>query len=1038
MPAAVPVITAALAAAQAYSAGGIILFGYTLVAGAVEGAIVAGLTALAFSAITGGFGGGAKGGSADPVTLNQDARERTRVIRSSTSPRRVIYGEALVSGTLVYADSTGSSKEFIHLVIVLTGHECQSLGTVFFTDEAETESRFSGYYRVNKHLGTSDQAADTDLVAESANWTNDHTLRGIAYIYARLKHSPDVWTSGIPNFKVLARGKKVYDPRDGVTRWTRNPALCIRDFVLDQQLGVGADIDEINEASFIAAANICDEFVAITGVTGTAGSVSTTEDTITLSDTLHRFERGTRVRITSTGSNPGGLTAGVDFYTVPSADRTTIKFATSYANALAETVVDITSAGSGTITITGTAQPRYTMDGTFEASNQPMDIAEAMMTCCAGILTYQEGQYFFYAGAARTVSDYIDATWLRGDMSIRPRISRRELYNAVRGTFVDPSQKWQPTDFPIVKNATYKAQDNNREIQLDTEMSYTIDVVRAQRLAKIQLERSRQGITIDMPCNAKALKVSVWSTVVLTFPQFGWASKQFRVISRRIIDNVGVDLTLQEDANSVYDWNSGDATVNDPAPDTTLALPWSVEAPGAPMVTEEIYETGGGSGTKSRAIITWEAPADTFISTYELEYKVYTDTEWYRFPAQTGEALTLNDLAPTIYDFRVRAINGLGVRSEYSPTTRKEVLGLYNPPSTLTGLTLTAGASSAFLRWDLSADLDVRIGGRILIRWSPSTTSAAWETSIDLFPSSGGSGGVAGNATEAAVPLVGGTYLLKAMDNTGNIAATAATVVSTIPDLIPMNVALTITESPSFAGSKTNLFVDSSGMKLVGSTSMDSWGTVDSLSTWDYIGGVVSSGTYLFATAADLGATYPVRIKHNAAVGAFLAQDLMDTRAGNVDDWDSFDGAVAGVEANVRIEYRSTTDNPSGSPTWGPWTPFVCANVSARAFQFRAVFESTDVAYNINLSALAVTIDMPDRVGSGSTASSSSADTTVTFPQQFYASPVVGYTIQGMQSGDYFELVSKSTTGFVFNIRNAGARVVRTVDWMAKGYGQGS
>ena len=38
------------------------------------------------------------------------------------------------------------------------------------------------------HNGSSDQTADSDLVSESDNkWTTEHRLRGIAYMYVRLR-----------------------------------------------------------------------------------------------------------------------------------------------------------------------------------------------------------------------------------------------------------------------------------------------------------------------------------------------------------------------------------------------------------------------------------------------------------------------------------------------------------------------------------------------------------------------------------------------------------------------------------------------------------------------------------------------------------------------------------------------------------------------------------------------------------------------------------------------------------------------------------
>lgn len=67
---------------------------------------------------------------------------------------------------------------------------------------------------------------------------------------------------------------------------------------------------------------------------------------------------GTRVRLTTTTTLPAGLATGTDYYVIKVTDST-FKLATSYANAIAGTQIDITDAGTGTHTITWLL-PRYT------------------------------------------------------------------------------------------------------------------------------------------------------------------------------------------------------------------------------------------------------------------------------------------------------------------------------------------------------------------------------------------------------------------------------------------------------------------------------------------------------------------------------------------------------------------------------------------------------------------------------------------------------------------------------------------------------
>jgi hypothetical protein len=67
---------------------------------------------------------------------------------------------------------------------------------------------------------------------------------------------------------------------------------------------------------------------------------------------------GTRIQVSTTTTLPGGLAAATNYYFIKVTDST-FKLATSYANAIAGTAIDITTAGTGTHTLTRLL-PRHT------------------------------------------------------------------------------------------------------------------------------------------------------------------------------------------------------------------------------------------------------------------------------------------------------------------------------------------------------------------------------------------------------------------------------------------------------------------------------------------------------------------------------------------------------------------------------------------------------------------------------------------------------------------------------------------------------
>lgn len=82
-----------------------------------------------------------------------------------------------------------------------------------------------------------------------------------------------------------------------------------------------------------------------------ATAVNITTGVITVASNTEKWFTGRKVRITTTTTLPGGLAANTDYFVIRDS-ATTIRLASSIANAVAGTAINITSQGSGTHTIT--------------------------------------------------------------------------------------------------------------------------------------------------------------------------------------------------------------------------------------------------------------------------------------------------------------------------------------------------------------------------------------------------------------------------------------------------------------------------------------------------------------------------------------------------------------------------------------------------------------------------------------------------------------------------------------------------------------
>lgn len=804
------------------------------------------------------------------------SRDRTLAVRQPITVHRVIYGQVRVSGPFTFIHSTDSGQ-YINFVLTLAGHAVEEIGSIYFNDElipldgsGNATGRFAGYVTVKKGLGTT--AGDADLLSSLRTncpdvWTANHKQAGRAKLYVRLKFNQDLFPNGIPNVTAIVKGKQLYDPRTGLTGYSTNAALCVRDYLANTTYGLGEPATAIYDTSFIAAANICDENVAL--------------------------------------------------------------------------------AAGGT-------EKRYTCNGTVDTDRKPKDVLESLLTAMAGKLAYQGGKWNLYAGAYRTPTVSLNEDDLDGPIKLTTRLSRREIFNGVKGVYVSPADFYQPTDFPPVTNATYLSEDQGERIWKDIDLQFTTSAATAQRLAKIELEKARQQMTTVWPCNLKAFRIQAGDVVYLNNARFGWVNKpfevddwQFSIRGNNDAPQLGIDLYMRETASAVYDWNSGNETTVDVAPNTTLPNPFTVIAPGIPVVTESKYVTNEGAGVKVRAIVSWVG-MDRYASSYQLEHKLASASTWTVHPRTHGTSENIDDIAPGIYDFRVKSINTLGVSSDYSSVT-KEIYGLSDIPADVGGFAVIKIGGIAQAQWNAAADIDVLFGGYIVIRHSPMTSGATWNDGVilDTFD---------GNTVNGLLPLMTGTYMAKAIDSRGIYSSGVASFVATEGMVTGFTTVATSTQHAAFSGAKTNIVKVDDIIKLDNTDLFDSAELFDSSDPIDG-GNIADSGSYAFDTHLDMGTVATRRFEANIAALNFDTMDLFD----NDEMFDSasvFDGSTIN-DCDATLYCATTNDDPAGNPTWGAWTPFFVADFTCRAAKFKLDLESRSVNSNISISALTVNVKVP-------------------------------------------------------------------------------
>lgn len=426
----------------------------------------------------------------------------------------------------------------------------------------------------------------------------------------------------------------------------------------------------------------------------------------------------------------------------------------------------------------GATQKRYTIDLTFDTDETKKSILEKMSTAIGGYITFVGGKWKIWPAAYETPTLTLTEDDLRGPVRIKTAMSRKDNFNAVRGTYPDGDKKWDITDFPPVVNAFYVSQDNGEQVFTEMRFACTTSAAACQRLAKIELERARQPIELTATFGLRAFNLEVPNTVMLTMERYGWESKVFEVVEMeetlaqgKDAPELQVSMQLRETASGVFDWNLGNETTVDLAPNSVLPSPFDVEElTGLTLSsgTDQLYVRSDGT-VFSRIKVEWDAFAETFTNSnglVEIQYKKSADATWSQATPVNAELTATHILDVQdgqYYDVRARARNSLGVVGEWDEVDNHLVIGKTEPPSDVSYFAGTLQSYGVIFNWTPIPDLDV---SHYELRVADE--SLDWDTATFIAEVSG--------AQYTLRMQVVDTYrfLIKAVDTSGNYSVNAA------------------------------------------------------------------------------------------------------------------------------------------------------------------------------------------------------------------------------------------------------------------------
>jgi len=653
--------TAAFAGTAAGMAA--ITFGTTLLS-----SVIGGMTSKGINATSGNFGS-------------------KFAARAATAHRQLIYGKCRVGGTIVHLETTGVDNYMLHAIVVLAGHEIESLESVRLNDidlttssstisgstvftvtntdftNTENDNKFDSNGRLIRFTfqDGSQTAVDGYMDAQLSSITTSDKFLDCAYVYIQMVFDPEKFGGGMPQMSFVVKGKKVYDPRNSSTAWSENPALCVRDYLSNTTYGLKALSSEINDTT-----------------------------------------------------NAGGIAAA--------------------ANACE---VDVTLADNST------TEDKYTANGFTNFGASGSGVLEGLLSAMAGKLSYTNGQFNVFAGTTQTPSLTITDDNLLAPVNISTNTNTGELYNTVKPVFIDAANNYVATDAPVYQDSTFLTEDTpngtandkpNYVKQMEKQLPFTTTHTMAQRIGRLALKNQRLVTTISCLVDLSFMKLQPADWVYVTNERLGYSQKIFEVVSTNMeimtdgdVPVLGVRLALKETASSIFAFATSDYAAAI-AQGSDLALgSYAMAAPSNLSVATD--STTVDAYNMTSVTISWTNSVSSIVTGTEVQYKKNAGSTYFTH-STAGKGVTSVNIAGGMemgvqYNFRLRHVGAVGTFSTYTSVVNHTVGGTAVARSTITNSTVNYGS-------DGTGTLPANRGGTAITDFSNSTHLNSNTTSSDV------------------------------------------------------------------------------------------------------------------------------------------------------------------------------------------------------------------------------------------------------------------------------------------------------------------
>lgn len=893
----------------------------------------------------------------------------------------VIYGTRKWGGYETWHSTSGDKKSLTKDVVLCEG-PIDSAKNVK-ANNIDMGSLSDCSYAFHNGSPTQDPPDNYDTVGGYKN---------CAWIRAQLQSSDKLRGSN-PTITCVVKGLLVKDTRTSTTAYSENPAMCLRDYLLNKRYGLGRWLtsDMIDEDSFKECADYCDEVIAYY-VPNSLSSYDAVQNKITALqqelDTHPEYSQETRDNIQDS------------------------------IDSLKKSLLSISTQPVSQELVTS---PRYTLNIILVDKQSHIDDIQQILAAFGGFLVFNGDKISLRMEKDTSISyaftdDTICST-KEGRVDIKwETTSLADAPNQYIMKFYDPKNEYvgvkvQVNDFG---NQRERGKVVTKEITLNGITSQS----QALRLGRMYLAKTKMCYGVGtFSTGTYAMHLQPGDVITITH---GILQNQPMRILQTAEENGKWTIKCQQWNSSIYsDYLDQAITYKNY---TTVSNAFTDTIPDITSVTfDQNYYIQRDGSSVSTITGTCAIPSYSFYSSCDIYVSTGGDYS-YLMNTATGEFTMQGAKVGQVYTFKILVVNSAGRKSSGVVSQQVICTGKDNPPSDVSDFVVAQFNHQFVLQGSIPTDVDfshceVRYDGT---SWD---TSVFLATDITSFPYYISNAGVTDGSH---------VFRVKAVDNGGNYSVNDKEYVCTVRNINTFkNVILSRDDITDGLGTLDGMLQIASGALV--SREGITYGEIDGYTYEQYPGTYGSTGGCGYTSqVVDLGKVTWSNVNFCFSFEAFSEPE--HTTYADIADR-TYGDHVNDTYGNITVPYNTviTVRFSNDNSTWTDWQTYVSGEYYFRYIQYKIT-----VTYSPNsrfyIRSLQQYYDVHD-VNINKTISVAAGGTVVTYDEEFFTVPT-DIIMNIMDSTTVYPRYTDSTKSSIkitcYN--SSGTSVPGTVQLIVHGY----